>query len=167
MDSSYIMPFVRSIKSVFSMMLQMEVQVGAPQVRRGGSPSHDVSGIIALNGDVEGNVVLSFPTAVAVQAVERFTGMKLDVLHEDFADAVGELVNMISGSAKAEFTGKYVTISCPSVVIGAEHMVFGAKDMVCIGIPCAAACGSFVLEVGIKQMAASAKYKPATAAAAG
>ena len=36
--------------------------------------------------------------------------------HEDFTDAVGELVNMISGGAKALLEGKEVSMGCPSVV---------------------------------------------------
>jgi chemotaxis protein CheX len=64
---------------------------------------------------------------------------------------VGELVNMVSGGAKAQFSGKEVSISCPSVVIGNSHQVFGRKDVVAICIPCESDCGEFNVEVSIRQ----------------
>ncbi len=157
MDQSYIIPFVKSVQNVFDTMLQLPVQVGAPSLKKPGSPSFDVTGIIAMSGDVEGNVTLSFPTATAERVVSLFTGMELNQTHEDFADAVGELVNMISGGAKAQFTGKQVSISCPSVVIGSDHLVFGSKDLICIVIPCSSDCGDFSVEISMKASALSAK----------
>jgi chemotaxis protein CheX len=106
-------------------------------------------------------VVLSFPTATAERVVSLFTGEEMIATHEDFADAIGELVNMISGGAKAQFKGEEITISCPSVVVGSNHVVFGRKDVASILIPCSCDCGEFALEVLIRlkscaQNAASA-----------
>ena len=151
MDSSYIMPFVTSIQNVFEMMIQLPVQVGKPALKEAGAPSNDISGIIGMSGDVEGSVVLSFPKATAERVVSLFTGTEMTYTHEDFADAIGELVNMISGGAKAKFTGKQVSISCPSVVIGSEHIVVGRKDVVCVILPCQCDCGDFAVEVFIRQ----------------
>ena len=153
MDSSYVMPFITSIQNVFETMLQMPVQVAKPVLKKAGQPSYDVSGIIGMSGDVEGSVVLSFPTATAERVVSLFTGMDLTHTHEDFPDAIGELTNMISGSAKAKFTGMQVTISCPSVVVGCDHIVFGRKDVVCVLLPCKSDCGEFAVEVFLKQQA--------------
>lgn len=151
MDSSYVMPFITSIQNVFETMLQMPVQVAKPVLKQVGQPSYDVSGIIGMSGDVEGSVVLSFPTATAERVVTLFTGMEMTYTHEDFPDAIGELTNMISGSAKAKFTGMQVAISCPSVVIGCDHIVFGRKDVVCVLLPCKSDCGEFAVEVFLKQ----------------
>lgn len=150
MDQSYIIPFIKSVQNVFETMLQLPVQVAKPSLRQNGEPSYDVSGIIGMSGDVEGTVVLSFPTATAERVVSVFTGTELAHTHADFADAVGELVNMVSGGAKAQFTGKKVSISCPSVVIGKGHMVFGRKDVVAICIPCQSDLGDFNVEVSLK-----------------
>ncbi len=150
MDSQFIIPFVKSVQNVFETMLQMPVQTGTPTLKTTPMPGFDVSGIIGMVGDVEGAVVLSFPTATAERVVSIFTGTQIDSSHEDFADAVGELVNMISGGAKAQFAGKSVSISCPSVVIGGDHVVFGRKDVVCISIPCNSDCGEFAVEVSIR-----------------
>lgn len=159
MDQSYIIPFIKSVQNVFETMLQLPVQMGAPELKHGGDSGHDVSAIIGMSGDVEGSVVLSFPTETAERVVALFTGTELDAGHEDFADAVGELVNMVSGGAKAQFTGKEVSISCPSVVVGQSHQVYGRKDVVAIAIPCDSDCGSFNVEVSIRQNTGAATAK--------
>lgn len=151
MDQSYVIPFIKSVQNVFETMLQLPVQIGAPTLKQQNEPSYDVSGIIGMSGDVEGSVVLSFPTATAERVVSLFTGTELSHTHEDFADAIGELVNMVSGGAKAQFQGKHVSISCPSVVIGTAHQVYGRKDVIAICIPCSSDCGEFNVEVSIKQ----------------
>lgn len=156
MDQSYILPFVKSVQNVFETMLQLPVDVAEPTLKPNASPQYDVSGIIAMSGDVEGSIVLSFPTACAERAVAIFTGSELDRDHDDFPDAIGELVNMVSGGAKAQFTGKTVSISCPTVVIGQNHEVHGGKDLVCIRIPCATDIGEFNVEVALKQAAVQA-----------
>ncbi len=156
MNSSYIMPFVDSVNNVFETMLQMPVNVGDPAIKPHETPAADVSGIIGMTGDVDGTVVLGFPTTTAERAVAVFTGMEIHADHEDFADAIGELVNMISGGAKAKFQGKKADISCPSVVVGAGHSVFGRKDVKCIRIPCDCDLGEFYVDVAIRDAVESA-----------
>jgi chemotaxis protein CheX len=144
-------------------MLQISVEVGAPAIKKEPDSSFDISGIIGMTGDIEGSVVLSFPTATAELVVERFVGCKLARDHEDFADAIGELVNMVSGGAKAKFEGKNVSISCPTVVISSGHTVFSRKNTVVLHIPCTCECGSFAVEVGFDQIEATGE-SPACAA---
>ncbi len=151
MDHSYILPFIKSVSNVFETMLQTKVKISKPVLRQPNQPRFDVSGIIGMSGDVEGTIILSFPSPVAIACVAKFTGMEMATDDEDFADAIGELVNMVSGSAKAEFQGKKVAITCPSVVIGPNHVVFGNRDVVGINIPCETELGHFIVEIGLKQ----------------
>ncbi|MEO1235366.1 MAG: chemotaxis protein CheX [Planctomycetota bacterium] len=151
MDSQFILPFVESVTNVFETMLQLEVQVGTPSIKPSDADAHDVSGIIGLSGDVEGTIVLGFPTATAERAVAVFTGMELDSTHEDFPDAIGELVNMVSGGAKAKFTGRKASITCPSVIVGKHHTVSGRKDITTIHIPVECDLGEFSVDVSIRD----------------
>ena len=151
MDASYITPFIDSTRSVFSTMLQLPVKCGTPVAEQAiPAVDCDVSGIIGLSGDVMGTVLLCFPLEVAEKVVTKFVGMKVDTDSGDFADAIGELVNMVSGGAKAKFTGKDVSISCPSVVLGTAHRVGQMSDSVCIRIPCSSECGDFAVEVSMR-----------------
>ncbi len=153
MDQAFIMPFVKSVKNVFETMLQMPVKVGTPSIKNDDTKPLDISGIISFSGQVEGSTVLSLPMDTAVKAVGQFLGVEMDPKEEeeDFVDAIGELINMISGNAKAQFPTEKVSISCPSVVIGEGHAVFGQKDVVTITIPCKCEAGEFRLDVSFKK----------------
>lgn len=151
MDPAYIKPFIASIQNVFATMLQMPVTTGEPCLKTDHAAENDISGIIGLSGGVRGSVVLSFPTQTAERVVAIFAGQPLQVGTADFADAIGELVNMISGGAKALFpnNGK-ASISCPSVVIGQNHTLARQSDIPCIVIPCTTDCGSLTIEIALK-----------------
>ena len=143
MDVRFINPFVASIQNVFETMVNTKVKVGRPQVKRAGLVSAEVSGIIGLSGDAQGCVVLSFSTGVACKAASAFAGKELTVTHPDFADAIGELANMVAGNAKKDFPGCQVRISLPSVVIGPGHAVSQSKNSPFLVIPCETEFGPF------------------------
>lgn len=161
MDAQYIKPFIASIQNVFTTMMQLPVTVQAPKVKDNPSMTYDVSGIIGLSGDVVGSIVLSFPKDTAERIVSLLTGSPMTADSPDFADAIGELVNMVSGGAKANFTGKKVSISCPSVVVGPGHKVAKQTDAPTIIIPCATDCGEVAIEVTIQAADANVKAKAA------
>ena len=151
MDPKYISPFITSIKNVFSTMLQLDLEVGEPSIKSTPGSEYDVSGIIGLSGAVSGSVVLSFPSDTSKRIVALFTGEELAISHPDFADAVGELVNMVSGGAKSQFSAGNVSISIPSVVTGKGHQVVMPKDTPCVVIPCSSDCGNLAIEIAIEQ----------------
>ncbi len=167
MDPAFITPFISSIQHVFSTMMQLRVDIGTPGIKKDPAPTYDVSGIIGMSGDVVGSVTLSFPLATARNVVALFAGSPVEPGTPDFADAIGELVNMVSGNAKGQFTGsKKVSISCPSVVVGQNHLVARQKDVPCISIPCKTDCGDLVIEIAIRESASASGATPAQAAAA-
>ena len=151
MDANMITPFVNSIQNVFSTMFQLPVEIGDPRIKSDRKATHDVSGIIGVSGEMVGTIVLSMSSAAAQSIVTLFTGTEFSVESDDFADAVGELVNMISGNAKAEFQRKGVSITCPSVVIGENHTIAVQSGTPCVLIPCTTDCGEVVLEVAIRE----------------
>lgn len=166
METKFIMPFMTSIKNVFGTMLKTKVTFGAPSLKQQGQVSHGVSGIISFTGSVSGNIVVSLPLDVAAEAIRRFAGIVLPPDHPDFIDAIGELVNMIAGGAKASFGREDVAISCPSVVMGHDHQLFQRKDQAVVVVPCQSEAGAFVTEIGLKVSQPAAKAGAELAAAA-
>ncbi len=151
MDPRYITPFIASIQNVFSTMLQLPVSIDEPRLKQDNRATYDVSAIIGMSGDVTGNVVLSFPADTAQRLVALFIGEDISTDNPDFADAIGELVNMVAGNAKADFSGKAVSISCPSVIIGQHHAVSSGSDTPCVIIPCQTDCGELAIEIAIRE----------------
>jgi chemotaxis protein CheX len=155
MDVRFINPFIGAIGNVFQTMLGLEVEYGKPQFGHTENVGHDVSGIIGLSGDVEGSVVVSFPMASALKIAGTFGGMEMTEPDEDFADAIGELANMISGNAKKDFEGLNVMISVPSVVVGCGHTVKSNRVLPTVNIPCQCEAGEFVVEIGMRTVNSS------------
>ena len=148
--------FMGSIQEVLATMASITVKVGTPTLKTDPAPSYDVSGIIGFSGDFVGSMVLSFHQQTAAKIILGFTGSEIAPDSPDFADAIGELANMIAGSAKKAFTGN-TSITVPSVIIGSGHVLARFHDMPCIIIPCESAAGAFAVEVSIKARQADPK----------
>ena len=150
MDVRYINPFVKSITNIFETMLSSNATFGKPYVQSGEGNNPDVSGVIGFSGDASGAVVLSVSKEKAVKIASQFAGMEIEVESADFADAIGELVNMVAGGAKAEFHGLSVNISLPSVIIGDGHAVSNLNAHPGLVIPCETPLGAFDVHVSMK-----------------
>jgi len=156
MDPALITAFIASIRNVFSTMMKLDVTIGDARLKADGGSHYDVSGIIGLSGDVVGSVVVSLPQPVAASVAGRFLGAERAPSNPDVADAIGEIVNMISGSAKGMFCGgRRAAISCPSVVMGKGHVIATSRDVPTVVIPCRTDCGEFSIEVSIREAVAA------------
>ncbi len=151
-----VVPFVSSVRSVFSTMVGLEIVVRQPYLKTDPVAVYDISGIIGFSGGLTGSVVLNFTTAAAEGIVKSFTGSPVDVNSGDFADAIGELANMVAGAAKTEL-GQNANISPPTVVRGSGHSIARLSDVPCIVIPCRTEAGDFAIEVNIKRASGAAK----------
>src|SRR5207247_9462845 len=101
-DTKLLAPFVKAVKAVFGTMVRVEATIDRPYLKTESTPSYDVSGIIGFSGQVVGSLVLSLQQAAAVKLVEAFAGAAMAPDSSDFADAIGELANMVAGSAKKD-----------------------------------------------------------------
>jgi chemotaxis protein CheX len=160
MNVRYINPCVNSIGRVFMTMRWVDITFGIPRLDAFEGIRPDVSEMIGFSGDASGSVVPSFPKLVAVKDVSQFAGAELDVSHEDFADAVGELANMAAGGAKAEFDGLDVSNGLSSVITGEGHEVSPSNAHPQLIIPVKTPFDSFHVCVTMKI------EKPAMAGAA-
>lgn len=150
MDVKFVNPFVQAIGNVFRTMVQAEVTVGRPHLKAEPAAPIDVSAIIGLSGDVTGSVVLSFDQESAVTIASKFAGTDVNPDHPDFADALGELANIVAGNAKKDFHGYEVNISLPSVIIGEGHTVSTSHMAPQLVIPCECPLGNFAVEVSVE-----------------
>jgi chemotaxis protein CheX len=156
--AQFVVHFVRSIREVLKTMAGVTVAVGSPSLKKDPISTYDVSGIIGFSGAFAGSMVLSFQKCTAQAIVCAFAGAPIAPESPDFADAIGELANMIAGSAKTGF-GEGTSISVPSIVMGAGHVVARLHDVPCIVIPCHTPHGDFAVEVNLKSPASSNPQK--------
>ena len=149
MDTRFINPFLKSLCNTYETMCRLSVTVGAPELKTDDNPRSDVSSVIGFSGDAAGCVVLHYSFVTASKVASSFAGIEIDQNHENFADAIGELANMVAGGAKAQFDGLDISISLPNVIVGKDHNVSASKSSPRIVIPCTTSQGTFQMEVGM------------------
>jgi chemotaxis protein CheX len=149
--ANLVVHFVASVRAVFTTMLATTVNVGTPCSKNDPAPSYDVSAIIGFSGNATGSMVVSFTRETAAAVASAFTGAELEHDSVDFADAIGELANMIAGGAKKNF-GTLANISVPTVILGTGHSVARLHDVPCIVVPCSTKFGRFAIEVSLKSL---------------
>lgn len=149
LSSKQVMPFVNSTMNVFTTMVKIKPEIGTPRLKTDARVTYDVSGIIGFSGEIVGSVVLSFQMEAACKLVSALMGCEVDANSSDFIDAVGELANMIAGSAKKDL-GRRANIAVPTVIIGKDHLVGRLTGVPCVLIPCKTSIGDFAVEVNIK-----------------
>ncbi len=111
-------------------MCQVEIQRKKIFLKDDYKMMGDISGVMELNGAASGSVVVSMPSRLACLVVGNMLGEPpAEELTQDVRDAVGEIINMISGQAKASLvkTKYHFTISIPSVVTGPGHEIAHQK----------------------------------------
>ncbi|MCG8651461.1 MAG: chemotaxis protein CheX [Pirellulales bacterium] len=149
MNEEVISAFQNSTTEVFKTMLGLEI-TGLPVhpcdhmfVR------HEVSGIIGLSGGMAGDVIVSFDKQVALLATGALLGTKPTELDNDVVDAVGELTNMIAGSAKGTLEKFNMQLALPTVILGKGHRIGFKSGVDPISMPYESEWGQFNIEVGL------------------
>jgi len=142
-------PIISGAKSVFSTMFQLPVTVGAPRPRAETETEASISGVVEMSGELNGSISLHFPKSTAEAVVSLFCGHKLDVTSPDFADAIGELVTLVSGGAKSSLSQHAVTMSIPTVGLsGSERTSDARKGWI---VPCRTDRGPFSIEFAVRE----------------
>lgn len=156
MQVEFINPFIKSTKNTFKTMLNCSITrdklVLVDQVA---GPYH-ISGVIGMSGRAQGSVVVSFSEQVAIQASAAMLMMDLnefDGLNDDVTDAVGEIANMIAGSAKAEMEEYQLSISLPTVVVGTPPDIRFPSEVKPIAVTFQCPWGQMALQVGFAPTA--------------
>ena len=156
MADSYIRSLIESVRLVFSTMVHTEVDFGKAFVR-GDIERDKVVATIQLSGDLAGVVILSSGISTAEAIVERFAGVACKSSNPDFNDAIGELANLVAGTAKSKFYTGRITMSVPSVSIDKPISLASIDESVCICVPCSTDIGMFWVDLAVRGAGAGAR----------
>jgi len=125
----YIQPFVEVTSAVFNTMLQIDLKPDrAYFVEKESFLEWDISGIIALTGEVKGLVAISMKKETASKITAQLIGSN-DFSNSDTVDAIGELINIIAGNVKKNLEDIFrIVISLPKIISGKAHMIVIPED---------------------------------------
>lgn len=154
MKVEYINPFIDSAKKL------MEIMVGIQQFEKKSitvenklASMFDVSAVIGVTGDCVGAIVLSFSEGVAQEMLSRLLGEPVSDFNDDVCDAVGEMVNIITGNAQAQLQEGgmgNLNRALPIVVVGKGQAIKVAPGTPCINVEFSTELGGFALQVGLR-----------------
>lgn len=149
MDANLINPFINATTNVLSTMANVACRVGKPYLKKDDKAKGDVTGVIGLTGESNGTIAVTFDESSILKIVSNMFGEKMKELDHEISDAVGELVNMISGQARRELeeVGRVFQAAIPTVISGKGHCVSHYTDGPKIAIPFTTDDGNFTIEV--------------------
>jgi len=121
----YIQPFIDVTKSTFKNFIGTELTAGRPFfIEKNSLNESGISGVIGLSGEARGTVVISMKDTLAMRLTDMLTGTLHSSIDEEVVDAIGEIINIISGNAKKGLEEVFrLIISLPTIVKGPEHHV--------------------------------------------
>jgi chemotaxis protein CheX len=153
MDVKFINAFLEGTVNVLKTMAFVEPKAGAPYIKKDSMAFGDISGIIGLTGGAKGSLALSFSEACILKIVSNMLGEEMTTVNHDISDAVGEITNMVSGSARKILESRGITVSAaiPTIVAGKNHSIIHVLSGPSIIIPFSIAAGSFVVDICISE----------------
>jgi len=121
----YIQPFIDVTKNTFKEFVGAELGAGRPYFQQKDAANEwDISGVIGLSGEARGAVVIGLKSNLAIRLTEMLTGSKHKAIDDDVVDAIGEIVNIISGNAKKGLEEAFrLVISLPTIIEGPGHQI--------------------------------------------
>jgi chemotaxis protein CheX len=154
MKLEYINPFIESVEKLFTTMLDSKVSRGDIGVTISSDAPYDVTALIGLGGETRGTVALSFPDSTALKMVAKMLDIDSDEVNTEVIDGVGEIVNIVAGSAKSKLVrsdGKPIDLSLPNVILGDDYTIEYPSEAVWIEVPFNSDLGPFKLRVTFEQ----------------
>ena len=134
----YIQPFIKVSETVFRDFCQTEVKANRVFFvnKDEYEANWDISGVIGISGEAQGAVAISMKDITAFQVTKKLTGQEHKSLDADVTDAVGEIINIITGNVKKDFENELrIKISLPTIIKGKAHSIVWPSEktrIICI-----------------------------------
>jgi len=144
-------PVISATRTVFETMLGCTPVRSALSLKETKASRYDISAVIGITGKASGTIVVSLSLETALQVLNRMAGIEATEINREVADAVGELTNMIAGSAKCHMEKLELSISIPNLVSGKNHEVHYPSNVQPICISYESEIGPFAIEVGFSD----------------
>lgn len=122
---------VDTTREVFETMVFTDARPGTPHPPVAGEPRAEVVAMVALTGPCNAIVTIYGSIAMAKAIAASMLGLRSDEIVEEFADAIGELGNMIAGSFRNRLavSGGSWAISVPTVTVGQRIYTHFPEDV--------------------------------------
>jgi chemotaxis protein CheX len=137
MTAAIINPYIGAVTDMLTTMAGMRAEKKSVFLKKNYRLFGDIAAVMPFTGNMVGEVAICFEEALARTIVSRILSEKPeDLTKDDLRDGVGELINIISGNAKASLsmTAYRHQITLPIVVVGQNRELSHPRNAPCIVI---------------------------------
>jgi len=152
MKADFVNPLVSGVYEVFCSMLDAKVRYTHVALADTDKPPNQLMAVVGLSGAVRGTVAMLFTPETTHAILGKLLGDRAESAPspEIVCDAMAEIVNMVSGFAKAKLSalvGSTLELTLPTVIRGEEYHVYAPAKSQWIEIQFASDLGPFSLRV--------------------
>lgn len=153
MDVKLVNPFIDATIHVLSSLAFTEAHVGKPYLKKDSLAQGDVSGIVGLSGEARGTISVSFSRKCILTIVSRMLGEDIAEINDEVRDAVGEILNIVSGHGRQKLQAFGMTVkgAIPTVITGKKHAITHITSYPVIAVPFSTENGEFTFEVCLEE----------------
>ncbi len=152
MNVKFLNPFVEAASEVLLAETQFPMERGNLQLDKEPFVTEEVTVIISLVGQVEGNVFYSMSQKVALTLASRIMGEIFYEFNPLAQSGIAELGNVITGRASVKLAqaGYNATISPPALLEG-KGATISTLDFPRLIVPLAGECGLVVIHLALRE----------------
>ena len=153
MDVTLINPFIEATVYVLSSLAFTNAHVGAPYLKTNNVASGDISGIVGLTGQAKATISVSFSKKCILSIVSRMFGEQVREINDEVKDAVGEILNIVSGHGRKELEARGTSMkgAIPTIITGKNHTITHITTDSVIAVPFFTENGDFTFEVCLER----------------
>ncbi len=153
MQVEYINPFIISAIEIFEKVANIELKKSNLTLKKSTAPTNEISIVIGVTGNFEGQVVYSFKQHTAQRVVSCMMPNASPEKQKAYMEsAISSLANMITGRATILLAGKekVIYITPPYVVIGKENKDVRFLEMTALSAEFTSRFGTLEINVALK-----------------
>lgn len=153
MKAEYLNCVMAGVLDVINQCFHVECKKGEPYIYNNETNLNHLSAVIRMAGDKNGAFIIALSEDDAKKMASALIMEEKEFLDKDVMDAMGEIINMITGSAKGRLSelGFTFKLSTPTFVLGKGTRLF--KDVeyapyICV--PFVTDVGEFTIQVALR-----------------
>jgi chemotaxis protein CheX len=151
MKAEYVNPFLQASFYVLETVLGQRPTQGEPVVQATTFPSQQCSVVCGVSGQIHGQVIYGMSLLTADKIASTMLGQRIKTFDELAASAIGELGNMISGSAMQHLAENgWVCDITPPTILRGNNVKISTISIPAIIIPLELEQGPVYITIGIQ-----------------
>jgi len=152
MKAHLLNPFLEAIHEVLSKEVQTKIERGELSLDTKSYTTEDITTLISMVGQVEGNVMFSLNMESAIKVVSRMLGEPLSEFNDLVQSGICELGNVIVGQASIRLAraGYETNISPPALILG-EGAQLSTLDYPRLVVPLMTELGLITIHLALKE----------------